>query len=129
MPHRYRIALFVRQNGECPVEDYLFDGKNETDLTVLISAIQRLARVGQELLGTNIAKEMRDYKPICELRKDRHRIFYAYDKPSNRFILLSAFLKQTQTTPMKELEQARNYWFEYQRHRHIKPIEHFPLDY
>lgn len=49
--------------------------------------------------------------PIFELRKDRHRILYCQDGP--RFVLLSAFLKRTQKTPLVEIEQAHKLYKEY----------------
>ena len=46
---------------------------------------------------------------IWELRPLNNRIFYAYYK-DGKFILLHHFVKKTQKTPKKELEQAiRNY--------------------
>lgn len=128
MPSRYKIAFFIRHNGECPVEDYLFASTNEKDFEVLISAMQTLAQVGQALLDTNMAKDLTGYKPICELVKDRHRIFYAEDKATNRFIMLSAFLKRTNSTPVKELELAKTYWNEYQKNKSAKDLD-IPLDY
>lgn len=109
MRQRYIVGFFVNQKGEKPVEDYLADGKNITDFIVLINVIQRLAYVGQQILDTNMAKHIEG--PIYELRKDRHRIFYAED--GDRFVLLSAFQKKTQKTPEKEIDTAFMYYDEY----------------
>jgi hypothetical protein len=91
MRRKYSVAFFVDHQENIPVFEYLFDQKNEKDLNVLINVIQRLAFVGQDLLDTNMAKPIEG--PLFELRKDRHRIFYAKFGP--RFVLLSAFLKNT----------------------------------
>ncbi|RME59100.1 hypothetical protein D6779_05075 [Candidatus Parcubacteria bacterium] len=128
MPSRYNIAFFVCQDGECPVQSYIFDGANETDLLVLIGVIQRLAHVGQLLIETNMAKKLQGHKPICELRKGRHRIFYAYDKQLNRFVMLSAFLKSTQKTPASEIRQAEKYWREYLVYKKVLEFD-IPLDF
>ncbi|MCI9320952.1 MAG: hypothetical protein HFH05_12875 [Lachnospiraceae bacterium] len=43
---------------------------------------------------------------IWELRPLRNRFLYAYYK-DNRFIILHRFLKKTQKTPKREIEQAK----------------------
>jgi phage-related protein len=109
MRRKYSVAFFVDHQENIPVFEYLFDQKNEKDLNVLINVIQRLAFVGQDLLDTNMAKPIEG--PLFELRKDRHRIFYAKFGP--RFVLLSAFLKNTQKTPQREIQIAMDYYQEY----------------
>ena len=109
MQRRYSVAFFIDHQGNNPVSEYLFDQKNEKDLIILIQVIQRLAYVGQDLLDTNMAKPIEG--PLFELRKDRHRIFYA--RFSSRFVLLSAFFKGTQKTPPAEIQIAMDYHQEY----------------
>lgn len=113
MPKHWQIACFIDAKGNNPVSAYMFDEKNLTDLEVMINVIQRLSHVGQDLIDTNMAKHIDG--PIFELRKDRHRIMYAEDSINNRFVLLSAFLKETQKTPPKEMEKAYRHWKEYSR--------------
>lgn len=109
------------EEGLMPVQEYLFAGKGEKDLSVLINVIQRLAHVGQDLLDTNMAKHIDD--PIYELRKDHHRILYAQD--GDRFVLLSAFLKQTQKTPVKEIRLAEKWFNQYLEKKGYFEL-HFP---
>ncbi len=111
MRRRWQIACFKDKVGQSPVVNYMFDDKNEKDLIVMIAVIQRLSRVGQKLIDTDMAKHIEG--SIFELRKDRHRIFYAEDKPRGRFVLLFAFLKETQKTPPEKIEQAKNNWQDY----------------
>jgi phage-related protein len=126
MPSPYTIAFFESQARDCPVEDYMFDGRNETDFEIIIAVIQRLAHVGQKLLDTNMAKRIDG--PICELRKDRHRIMYAESKPRKGFILLSAFTKKTQKTPPEEIEKANHCWTEFLKFGKAREFD-IPLDY
>ena len=93
-----------------PVFDYMLDGNDETKLNVLINVIQRLSRVGLELIDTKMVKLID--KPIYELRKDRHRILFA-PYGDDGFILLSAFIKETQKTPPKEIRTAKRYHREF----------------
>ena len=110
-PNRYQVALFIGQDDSNPVFDYIYDDKNDKDLISIIKVVQRLGRVGQNLLDTDMAKPLGDH--IFELRKDRHRITYVQDK--ERFILLSAFLKKTQKTPTEEIALALKRHEEYRR--------------
>jgi len=126
MPSRYTIALYIDEDDYCPVSEYMFDGTNETDLDVIIGVIQRLAHVGQALLDTNMAEPLEG--PICELRKGRHRIMYAEDQRKNGFILLSAFMKASQKTPLVEINKAQRYWQEYLRIGKCQPYD-IPLDF
>lgn len=109
MRQKYSIGLFVSRDGIIPVQEYMFDEKNLTDLSVLINVIQRLAYIGQAILDTDMAKHIDG--PIFELRKDRHRILYCQD--GQRFVLLSAFLKRTQKTPQSEIDTAYKHYEDY----------------
>ena len=75
MPSKHKIAFYINRNDICPVEDYLFDGKNEKDFDIIISAMQYLAQVGDVIFETRMAKKFYDHEPLCELIKNRHRIF------------------------------------------------------
>ena len=111
MRSRWQIACFMDDTGCEPVVEYMFDEKNEKDLSVMIAVIQRLSRVGLELVDTKMAKHI--HGSIYELIKDRHRIMFAEDKSKERFVLLSAFLKETQKTPPEEIEKAHHNWDDY----------------
>lgn len=128
MPSKHKIAFFIRHNDVCPVEDYIFDGKNETDFEMLIGTMQYLAQVGSAIFDTKMAKKFYDHEPICEIRKSRHRIFFAEDKPLNRYIMLAAFIKKTQQTPPEELAQAEKYWAEYIESKKAKEFD-IPFSY
>jgi phage-related protein len=109
MKRVYSIGFFIDEDGRKPVEGYLYNLTNEKDINILIQVIQRLSRVGQYLIDTNMAKHIDG--PIYELRKDRHRILYA--QTGNRFILLLAFYKATKKTPRQYINLAHQYYEEY----------------
>ena len=90
--------------------------------------MQYLAQVGAAIFDTQMAKQFYDHDPICELRKNRHRIFFAEDKTLNRYVMLAAFIKKTQKTPPAELAQAEKYWQEYLRDRQAKEFK-IPFDF
>ena len=109
----WEIACYKDADGLVPVIEYIFDGKNETDLAVMIAVIQRLSRVGLKLIDTDMAKHIEG--PIFELRKDRHRIMFADDTTKGRVVLLSAFAKETHKTPPEKIEEAQANWEDYLR--------------
>ncbi len=111
MRKRWQIACYIDKNNRRPVVEYMFDDKNGKDFMVIIAVIQRLSRVGTDLVDTEMSKHIDG--PIFELRKDRHRIFYAEDMNNTRFVLLSAFLKETQKTPPENIQEAQDYWRDY----------------
>jgi len=127
MHDRHKIVFFVRQNNDCPVQNYLFDDNDLTRFEIIINAMQYLALVGSAIFDTKMATQFNDHKPLCELRKDRHRIFFAEDKILNHYIMLAAFIKKSQKTPPEELAQAERYWQEYLKYKRVNEFE-IPLD-
>jgi phage-related protein len=119
MPNRYQIALFIGQDDINPVADYISGQTNDKDVILIVNVIESLAKVGQDLLDTDMAKPLGG--PIFELRKDRHRITYAPDK--DRFILLSAFLKRTKKTPPEERALALSRYEEYCQFRKCQVLK------
>lgn len=71
--------------------------------TKILSYIQALAQYGTRI-GQPTVKHIEG--SIWELRPLRNRIFFFYWK-DNTFVLLHHFIKKTQKTPARELEQAR----------------------
>ena len=114
----WEIEYYQKENGEIPVEDFLLTlnpglrAKAYSDITLL------------KRLGINIRAPYstpikgKKYKGLFELRtkfsSDITRIFYfLFEK--NTFILLHGFVKKTNKTPTKELEQALKYKLDYER--------------
>jgi phage-related protein len=108
---RWQIACFRDAAGRQPVVDYISTLTNLDDLQLIFHVLQRLSRVGLDLIDTKMAKHIDG--PIFELRKDRHRIMFARDTQRNRFVLLSTFYKDTQKTPWEEIERAHTNWNDY----------------
>jgi len=110
--HRiWQIACFCDESGRQPVVDYISTLTNLDDLHLIFHVVQRLSRVGLDLVDTKMAKHIDG--PLFELRKDRHRILFASHSKMNRFVLLSTFYKDSQKTPLEEIERAQIYWNDY----------------
>ncbi len=105
----YRVFYYEDARGNSPIGDYIksLGVKNDKDSRVklkkLLDYIAYLSREGKQAREP-YAKHLDG--EIWELRPIRDRILYAaWDGKS--FILLHQFVKQTQKTPRRELEQAQ----------------------
>lgn len=108
MPSKWKIEFYQDANGQKPVEKYIKE-KDDKTISLLILLIQRLESLGPDIQGTNMDKLIEG--PIRELRKDRHRILYG--RHGNTFVVLTAFLKETQKTPPEQIELAKQRFAEH----------------
>ena len=104
----YDIRFYRDKNGKRPILEYLKKLKKSKDKDSRIKSnkindyLQQLCKGGTSI-GEPYIKHLKG--EIWELRPLRDRIlFAAWD--GKKFILLHHFLKQTQKTPPRELEQA-----------------------
>ena len=105
----YEIIFYKNKNGKEPILEYIQELDSRTDKDSRIKAnkiydyIDYLAKNGKRA-GEPYIKHLDG--EIWELRPLRDRIlFAAWD--GNSFILLHYFMKQTQKTPPREIEQAK----------------------
>jgi len=120
----YVIEFYLTPSGENPVFEYMTRDKNDTDFMNMFNVIERLSRVGQNLIDTDAAKRIGD--EIFELRKDHHRIMYA---PTIRgFVLLSAFWKQSPRTPPEEIRLAKDRLAEYKHSQRCHRMNKYFID-
>lgn len=103
--------LFYRDNkGRQPVLDYLQElsrsksKDSRIKLNKISDYIQALSVYGTEQLTENYVKHLDD--EIWELRPIRDRILFA-GVIGGRYVLLHHFMKQSQKTPVREIEQAK----------------------
>ena len=105
MNETWNIVFYREEDGSEPVFAYIFqNGRSEKDVAVMIAVLQRLKKVGLDLIDTDMAKVLDD--TIWELRKDRHRILFA--RCGHIFVLLTAFLKSSKQTPAEQIVLAHN---------------------
>ena len=105
----FNVFFYSDKNGIEPVFEYIKDLANKNDKDSRIKAtkigdyIKYLKRMGHKAREPYV-KHLDE--EIYELRPIRDRILYAaWD--GNSFILLHIFLKDTQKTPKREIEQAK----------------------
>ena len=104
------IYFYRNKDGKEPVLEYLrqLSMKSGKDSRIKANKIQdyieALSKMGTHL-GLPYVKHIED--DIWELRPLNNRIFFFYFK-DNKFILLHYFIKKTNKTPKKEIEEAKN---------------------
>ena len=106
----YEIDFYRDAKGNVPVKEYIIGlrktaNKNKNDrirLGKIDYYLQALERYGTTA-GEPFVKFIED--GIWELRPTNDRIFFFYWK-DGKYILLHHFLKKTQKTPPREIEQA-----------------------
>lgn len=107
----YDVIFYRDKNGKSDVEDYIRElsqksatSKNDrVNFTKILSYLTSLAKYGTRV-GTPVVKHICD--DIGELRPLSNRIFFFYWE-DNKFVILSHFIKKSQKTPKKEIENAK----------------------
>ena len=105
----YEIHFYEDKDGNSPIYEYMKDLSRQTDKNSRINHnkindyIQVLSECGKAA-GEPYIKHLDG--DIWELRPIRNRIFFA-SWTNNGFILLHHFVKKTQKTPKREIEQAK----------------------
>lgn len=104
------VEFYPDEDEDDSVQSYL---KNlpDKDQGQLLRLIQLLAEIGDQIQQTKMDKLIEgSYR---ELRKNRYRIIYHRDR--NKFILLVAFMKDTQKTRIEYIDLAKKRFADYQR--------------
>lgn len=107
----YEIEFYEDKNGRSEVADFIRDlnRKSSTSKESRINFNKIVAYLDLlEEFGTRVGEPVTKHLDgeIWELRPLRNRLLYAYYK-DNRFIILHHFIKKTQKTPKREIEQAK----------------------
>ena len=107
----YEIEFYKNARGDEPVKQYLEElaQKSATNkdarikLNKIIAYVDLLAEYGTRI-GEPVTKHLED--DIWELRPLRDRVLFFFWK-DDTFVLLHHFVKKTQKTPAREIEQAK----------------------
>ena len=110
----YIINFFKKQDGSCPVEEFLDSLDNKMRAKILL-AIALLETNGPQLREP-YSKPLGD--GIFEIRAIQgnnitRTLYFFYD--GKQIILTNGFVKKTQKTPSAEIQRAKKYRAEYLR--------------
>ena len=108
----YIINFFKKQDGSCPVEEFLDSLDNKMRAKILL-AIALLETNGPQLREP-YSKPLGD--GIFEIRAKQgnnitRTLYFFYD--GKQIILTNGFVKKTQKTPSAEIQRAKKYRAEY----------------
>lgn len=105
----YTIYFYKDKNGNSPVEEYILHlvSRKDKDSRIKLNKIRDYLKILSEY-GTRAGEPYVKHLEgeIWELRSLRDRILFAAWNGEN-FVLLHCFMKQTQKTPKREIEQAK----------------------
>jgi phage-related protein len=105
----YELIFYTDKSGKCSVLDYVekLSKKNDKDSRIKFQKINDYLQAIQEG-GTQIGEPYIKHLDgdIWELRPLRDRILFAAWNEKG-FLLLHVFMKQTQKTPKREIDQAK----------------------
>ena len=111
MSDKYKIEVYQTASGRSPFKNFLDeltdkkDSKKEKELAQIKLAIGRLEKLGLAV-NSEFPKTMKKIRnDIYELRPGNNRVLFFYFK-GNTFVLLHAFRKKSQKTPLKEIDMA-----------------------
>ena len=105
----FKVFYYRDKDGKAPIEDYIQSLASKSDkdsrikLKKIYEHIKYLSEVGQRARAPH-AKHLDG--EIWELRPIRVRILFAAWNGKD-FILLHHFIKKTQKTPQREIDQAK----------------------
>ncbi|MDR0822460.1 MAG: type II toxin-antitoxin system RelE/ParE family toxin [Endomicrobium sp.] len=114
----FKILFFTDKNGNVPIKEYIYElgdkGKTDKSSRIQFTKIMRYINL-LEKTGTRIGKPTVEHLrgDIWELRPLQHRILFAWITAEQVFVLLHHFIKKTQKTPIREIEQAEKNLIKY----------------
>ncbi len=107
----YEIEFYEDINGKSEIADYIKElnrksaanKESRINFNKIVAYFDLLEEFGTRV-GEPVTKHLDG--EIWELRPLKNRFLYAYYK-DNKFIVLHYFIKKTQKTPKREIEQAK----------------------
>jgi phage-related protein len=110
----FEVVFFTTGSGRKPVRDFLDEMPDMRAKARFLRVIQRLGEEG--FLPEPFTKSIKGSKKLRELRlnyqTNAYRIFYTAAK-GKRIVLLHAFMKKTQKTPLQEIKTAEKRMAQY----------------
>ncbi len=109
---KYEIKYYKNsKNGREPVKEYLLnlDSKNQAKVRKYIDVLERSNGYLEEPYSKHIVGKIRELR--VSFGHNQHRIFY-FGFINRKIILLSAFLKKTDKTPLREIQKALSAYYD-----------------
>lgn len=103
----YKVKFYIDENGDIPVLEYIEASSDKEKARILkyIGFLREHDGILDEPYAKHIKNKIRELR--VDFAKNRHRIFY-FAFIGKTIILLHAFLKKTEKTPMSEIKKAED---------------------
>jgi phage-related protein len=97
------IEFYESETGRSPVLDFIESASRRDERAKIMSVLENVERM--EVVPVHFLKKLQGREKIWEIRVQRFRLlgFYA---DSRRLVLVHAFVKKSQKTPLQEIEVA-----------------------
>jgi phage-related protein len=117
----WQIEFYERDDGGCPVEDFL-NGLDKAPRAKVLALIKLLAEQGPALpfpYSSQVQGKIRELRTRCG--RERVRVLY-FGASAREWVLLHAFIKQSPKTPERDIRIAEARMTEYlKRQKRVEP--------
>jgi phage-related protein len=117
----WQVEFYERDNGGCPVEDFL-NGLDKAPRAKVLALIQLLAEQGPNLpfpYSSQVRGKIRELR--TRYGRERLRVLY-FGASTREWVLLHGFIKQSQKTPEQDIGIAEARMTEYlERQKRVEP--------
>ena len=103
----YKVSFYKDNNGKSSILEYIkrLSEKERSKIYKYVEFLREHQGVLDEPYSKHIRGKIRELR--VDFGKNRHRIFY-FTFVGKNIIILHAFLKKTQKTPISEVKKAEN---------------------
>lgn len=103
----YRVKFYIDEDGGIPVLEYIeaLSDKEKAKILKYIEFLREHDGILDEPYAKHIKNKIRELR--VDFARNKHRIFY-FTFIGKTIILLHAFLKKTEKTPLSEIKKAEN---------------------
>lgn len=110
----FKIIFYKKQNGRIPLLEYLdaLPGKDRDKILACIDKLRIHDDFRKEPFSRHLRGKLRELK--INFWNSRYRVIY-FLQIGKIIVVLSAFMKKTNKTPVKELKKAEEYYNDFLR--------------
>jgi hypothetical protein len=100
-----KIEFYETDSGRCPVIEFIDSATRRDEKAKIMVVFENVQTL--EIVPSQFLKKLQTPDKIWEIRVLRYRFLGFYDPiDTRRLVLVHAFAKQTQKTPLHEIEVA-----------------------
>jgi phage-related protein len=97
------IEFYETETGRSPVLDFIGSASQRDERAKIMSVLENVERM--RVVPANFLKKLQGREKLWEIRVQRFR-FLGFYADSRRLVLVNGFVKQSQKTPLQEIDLA-----------------------